>query len=219
MKHFQKIKPFLLIVVFIFIIILSIPFYVKFSVRNKNFVKISNIGAREFAIVLGAGIKVNGTPGSYLKQRLDDAVILFRNGKIKKILLSGDNSKNDYDELSVMNNYLLQMGVPQNSIFADYAGFDTYSTMERAKKIFDIKEAVILTQGYHLPRSVYIANYKGIDAIGFTTHSSYGKRRYFVREWLATIKSFLDCMFNRKAEFYGIKVNTNTSSNIEQLQL
>ena len=93
--------------------------------------------------MLGAGIKVNGTPGSYLKQRLDDAVILFRNGKIKKILLSGDNSKNDYDELSVMNNYLLQMGVPQNSIFADYAGFDTYSTMERAKKIFDIKEVTL----------------------------------------------------------------------------
>jgi SanA protein len=164
MNHFKKIKPFLLIIVFIFIIILSIPFYIKCSVRNKNFVKISNIGAREFAIVLGAGIKVNGTPGSYLKQRLDDAVILFQNGKIKKILLSGDNSKNDNDELSVMNNYLLKMGVPQNSIFADYAGFDTYSTMERAKKIFDIKEAIILTQGYHLPRSVYIANYKGIVA-------------------------------------------------------
>lgn len=118
-----------------------------------------------------------------------------------------------------MNNYLVRTGIPQDAIFGDYAGFDTYSSMERAVKIFAIRDAIIVSQGFHLPRSVYIARFKGIDAIGYSTKVSYGKRKYFVREWAASIKSFLDCITNRNAKFYGNKVNTKGSSNIKKEQL
>jgi SanA protein len=218
-KRFKTIIRMFTATVIVVLFILSIPLYVKYAVRNKIFTTLKNIEAREFAIVLGAGIKGNQTPGSYLKQRLNDVVTLYKNGKVKKILLSGDNSKVKHDEISVMNNYLLKNGVPQKVIFSDYAGFDTYSSMERAFKIFDIKEAIIVSQGFHLPRSVYIAQTKGIYALGFSTHANYGKKRYYIREWAATIKSFFDCVFHRKATFYGEKINTNNKSNVEQKQL
>ena len=75
-----------------------------------------------------------------------------------------------------MNNYLIAKGIPQDSIFADYAGFDTYSSMERAVKIFQIKEAIIVSQYYHLPRTLFIANQKGIHALGYTSDKNYGRR-------------------------------------------
>lgn len=196
--------------------ILSIPLYVKYSVRNKIFTNCNNLQRKEFAIVLGAGIKARGKPGFYLKQRLNDVVTLYKTGKVKKILLTGDNGSKKHNEISVMNNYLVKKGVPQKIIFGDYAGFDTYSSMERADKIFDIKEAVIVSQGFHLPRSVFIARYKGIDAIGYTTNYNTGKKKYFIREWAATIKSFFDSISRRQSKFYGRKVNTNGSSNIKK---
>ena len=118
-----------------------------------------------------------------------------------------------------MNNYLVKNGVPQDIIFGDYAGFDTYSTMERADKIFDIKSAIIVSQGFHLPRAIYIAREKGIDATGYATKQSFGKRRYFIREHFATIKSFFDCIINRKSKYYGNKENTDGNSNIKIEQL
>lgn len=217
--RFKVIKRIILLSVIVGSLILSIPLFVKYSVRNKIFSNVNNVEEREFAIVLGAGIKSNGTPGSYLAQRLNGALKLYFSGKVKRILLTGDNSNKHYDEISVMNNYLVKKGVPQNVIFADYAGFDTYTSMERADKIFNIKEAIIVSQGFHLPRSVYVARFKGIDAVGFTTNSNYGERRYFKREWAATIKSYFDCIYNRKAKFYGKKVRTNRKSNVRQEQL
>jgi SanA protein len=118
-----------------------------------------------------------------------------------------------------MNNYLVGNGVPQDIIFGDYAGFDTYSTMERADKVFNIKSAIIVSQGFHLPRAIYIAREKGIDATGYATKQSFGKRRYFLREYFATIKSFFDCIINRKSKYYGDKINTDGKTNINMEQL
>jgi SanA protein len=217
-KKYKFIK-WVLVLLLPVVFVASIPFYVKYKVRYKIYVNVENVEAKEFAIVLGAGIKKNGTPGSYLSQRLNAVLKLYEAKKIKKILLTGDNGAAKHDEISVMNNYLIKHGVPQNIIFADYAGFDTYSSMERADKIFGLKEAIIVSQGYHLPRSIYIAQNKGIDALGFTSQSSYGKKRYLMREWAATIKSFFDCIYNRNAKFYGKKVNTSGKSNVVLKQL
>lgn len=204
---------------FFFITILSIPIYVKFKARNKIFAKIENVRSAEFVIVLGAAIKTNGQPGNYLKERLNDAIMLYNNGKVAKILVSGDNESMAHDEISVMNNYLVQNDIPQNKIFGDYAGFDTYSTMERAAKLFNIDNAIIVSQGFHLPRSLYIANQKGINAIGFATKQSLGRRKYFIRESLATIKSFFDCFIKRKSKFYGKPIDTDNGTNIKLEQL
>lgn len=198
---------------------LSVPLYVKYKARHKIFANVENVTNKDFAIVLGAAIKNNRQPGNYLKYRLDDVITLYQEGKIKKILISGDNGEDAHDEISVMNNYLVKNEVSQDDIFGDYAGFDTYSTMERADKVFDIKNAIIVSQGFHLPRALYIAREKGIDAIGYATRQSFGKRRYFLREYLATIKSFFDCAVNRKSKYYGKKENTDGKSNIKIEQL
>ena len=218
MKVFTK-KRSLIISGLSLLLLLSIPFFVKYKARHKVFANIENVKEKDFAIVLGAAIKNNNQPGNYLKYRLDDALTLYKTGKIKKILISGDNGEDAHDEISVMNNYLVKNGVPQDIIFGDYAGFDTYSTMERADKIFDIKSAIIVSQGFHLPRAIYIAREKGIDATGYATKQSFGKRRYFIREHFATIKSFFDCNINRKSKYYGNKENTDGNSNIKIEQL
>lgn len=199
--------------------VLALPLYVKYKARHKVFSRVERVAPKAFAIVPGAGIKAGGRPGPFLKRRLDDALLLYKNKRVKKILLTGDNGDRRHDEISVMNNYLRARGVPQKVIFGDYAGFDTYSSMERAVKVFGIQDAVIITQGFHLPRSVFIARYKGINALGFASEPDYGRRKYALREWGATIKSVLDCVRNRKAKFYGRKVDTDGRSNIELDQL
>lgn len=201
-----------------FVLSLLIFFHVKNNIRHDIFNDIENVKDKNIAIVLGAAIK-DKRPGNYLQYRLDDAVELYKRGKVKKILVSGDNGRDAYDEISVMNNYLLKKGIPQNVIFGDYAGFDTYSTMERAVKVFDIKDAVIVSQGFHLPRAVYIAKQRGINATGYATRHSLGKRRYFVREYFATVKAFFDCLINRSPKYYGKKEDVNGESNIKIDQL
>ena len=210
----MKIFPLTVITAIIAVLILVLPIYVKYTVKDEIYNQSINIPRKEFAIVLGAGVKKNGQPGSFLKQRLDDSVNLYNKGIIKKVLVSGDNGEKSYDEISAMNEYLVNAGIPQNKIFGDYAGFDTYSTMSRASKVFGIKEAVIVTQKFHLNRSVYLAQQKGINAVGYSS-SSKGQRKYFAREWFATIKSFFDCVIARKPKFLGKKVNTNDVTNIK----
>lgn len=197
----------------------AVPVYVRHSVDKFIFTEIDQVENKAFAIVLGAAIENNNEPGSYLKYRLNDALALFEAGRIEKILLSGDNSTKSHDEISVMNNYLIRNGIPQDKIYGDYAGFDTYSTMERASKIFEINNAIVVSQGFHLPRAVYIARQKGINATGYATKTSYGKIRYFLRENMAILKSWIDCLINREAKFYGAKIDTNKSSNIILEQL
>jgi SanA protein len=218
MKLFTK-KRVLIFLGLCLLLILSIPLYVKYKARHKIFANVENVTNKDFAIVLGAAIKNNRQPGNYLKYRLDDVITLYQAGKIKKILISGDNGEDAHDEISVMNNYLVKNGVPQDIVFGDYAGFDTYSTMERADKVFDIKNAIIVSQCFHLPRALYIAREKGIEATGYATKQSLGKRRYFLREYFATIKSFFDCAVNRKSKYYGKKQNTDGKSNIKIEQL
>ena len=214
MKTIFKYWRIVLVPGIILILFLATPVYVKYSVRGSIFQKSVNLPHKEFAIILGAGVKKNGKPGSFLKQRLDDSVDLYNKGIIKKVLVSGDNGEKSYDEISAMNQYLVNAGIPQNKIFGDYAGFDTYSTMSRARKVFGVKDAVIVTQKFHLNRSVYLAQQKGIKAVGYSS-SSKGQRKYFAREWFATIKSFFDCVIARKPKFLGKKVNTSGLTNIK----
>ena len=215
----KKIVSIISILFVIAILLLFIPFFIQKKVKKDIYYNLE-IPNKEFAIVLGAGVHPDGGPSLYLKKRLDDALLLYNNQKVDKLLLTGDNSKAAYDEISVMNNYLVERGVPQEKIFGDYAGFDTYSSFARAQSLFDIKSAIVITQKFHLPRALFIAKYKDIDAIGFTSSPRFGHRSYYIREWGATIKSFFDCLRNRKPKFGGEKINTNGNSNIllEQLK-
>lgn len=107
----------------------------------------------------------SGRPSTILQDRLDSAYELYEGGKIENILVSGDNSREEYNESDAMGDYLVGRGVPEDDVFRDYAGFDTYDSMYRSRDIFGVESMMIFTQEYHLSRSVYIAKRLGIDAV------------------------------------------------------
>ena len=208
-----KRKIFFVLIAFL-IIILGINFYVKYNSNKLCFKNINNLPETEVAIVFGAGI--NGdVPSKYLKDRLDAGILLYKNKKVQKLLLSGDNGSDEHDEIVVMKKYCYKNGVDTTKIYVDYAGFDTYSTMIRAKKVFYVKKAILISQNYHLDRAVYLGNALGVESLGFIAdNGEYNMQKLNkFRELLATVKSVIDVNRNRKPIFLGPKVDINGISN------
>lgn len=142
-------------------------------------------------IVLGASAKT-GKPSLMLQDRLDLAYEVYTAGYAKKILVSGDHMHDGYDEANVMKAYLVSLDVPEEDIFMDHAGIDTYTTMKRAKEVFLVNSCIISTQEYHLYRAVYIAKQLGIESVGIPCDVYISsKLPYFkAREFLARFKDF-----------------------------
>jgi len=155
-----------------------------------------SVPAQRVAIVFGAEVKKDGTPSVILKDRVETAVELYKNGKVEKLLMSGDNRYVDYNEPESMRQYALTLGVPDADIVLDYAGRRTYDTCYRAKEIFGVDSAILVTQGFHMPRSLFLCDSFGIDAVGVEAdHYYYLKRSRLIwntREILATVQSVLD---------------------------
>jgi SanA protein len=146
------------------------------------------------ALILGARIHDDGTPYPVLADRLETGIKLYQSGKVDKLLLSGDNSKQPpYDEVDVMLAYVLDRGVPQEDIFTDYAGYNTYDSMYRALKVFQAETVLIPTQDFHLSRSVYIARHLGLDATGVVADIQpyLDEKQNAAREILARVKAVL----------------------------
>jgi len=162
---------------------------------------VSDAPDRPVAIVFGAGLDSSGVPMPFLSARLDLAAQLYRDGTVKVILVSGDNRTADYNEPDAMRSYLLSAGVPSDRIVADYAGRDTYSTCVRAKRIFGVDAAVLVSQTYHLPRALAACRGVGIDAWGVgddTVSSSPAWPGYVVREVGANVKLAWDLLTRRE---------------------
>ena len=144
-------------------------------------------------IVLGAGLSKDNTPSPILKDRLDTAIELFKEGISDRLLVSGDHGDEYHNEVRVMKEYAVSQGVPRNQVFMDHAGFTTYETMVRARDVFQVKSCVVVTQKYHLFRSVYIARKMGLEAQGFPSDIHITDRLDYVifemREFLARIKA------------------------------
>ncbi len=160
----------------------------------------------EAVMVLGARVFSDGRPSLVLEDRLVYAHRLYSKGKAKKILVSGDHGTKSYDEVNVMKDYLLSLGVPREDIFLDHAGFNTYDSMYRAKNIFQVKTLLISTQNFHISRSVYIARKLGIDAYGYPSRDKkYYPMEYLnLRESFAKVKAFVDTeVFKRKSKYGG----------------
>ncbi|OXA92105.1 SanA/YdcF family protein [Flavobacterium hercynium] len=212
MKKYLKIAFYVIVIVVIAII--GVNSTVKNSTKKHIYYSLKKFPKNDVGIIFGAGIKGN-EPGKYLKDRLDAGILLYKSHRINKILLSGDNGRDEYDELTVMKNYCARNGVDTTKIFIDYAGFDTYSTMYRAKHIFNIKRATLITQEYHLNRALYIGQELGIKSVGYSANKGeYPGYKYVrFREVLSTFKSFLDVFRNREPRFLGNKININGESN------
>lgn len=117
-------------------------------------------------LVLGAGIKDSETPSPMLKDRLDAGIRFYKEGFAPKLLLSGDNGTKGHNEIHVMLNYALAAGIPAEDIFCDHAGFSTYESMERARDVFKVRSAIVVSQTYHEYRALYIGKKLGLELAG-----------------------------------------------------
>jgi SanA protein len=152
--------------------------------------------SKPVAIVFGAGLWRDGTPTMVLRDRISTAAQLYFTGKVQKILMSGDNSTVYYNEPAAMREFALGLGVPDEAIVLDYAGRRTYDTCYRAKAIFGVQQATLVTQGFHMPRALFTCNALGLNAIGVASDT----REYLLtslfywnlRELPATLTAVLD---------------------------
>lgn len=190
------------------IIILALNLYVNTVTKSSRYSNTEQIPSQRVAIVLGAGI-YGDYPSPMLADRISAAVELYKLGRVQKLLMSGDNSREDYDEVTVMQRYAVKLGIPQKDITLDYAGFKTYQSCYRAKEIFGVEQAVVVTQNFHLPRAVYLCNQLGVDAVGLGTSDweSYRQEtvmRLTLREYISTIKALWQVHITRpKPTFLG----------------
>lgn len=186
---------------------LGINMYVKNYAKDKILTANQAAELREVdcILVLGASVWNGNTPSPMLSDRLDKGVELYNLSVSPKMLMSGDHGGQYYDEVNVMKQYAKDKGVPSSDIFMDHAGFSTYESMYRAKEVFQAKKVVIVTQEYHLPRAIYIAEKLGLDAYGVATDPiTYGgQKKRDLREILARDKDFLMSIVKPKPTIVG----------------
>jgi SanA protein len=159
------------------------------------------------ALVLGAGLNRDGTPGVVLQDRVETASELYFSGKVQKLLMSGDNSTQYYDEPGAMKEYALSLGVPEEDIVLDFAGRRTYDSCYRARAIFGLEELIVVTQAFHLPRAMFLCNAFDINASGVPADdANYQLRSYtywWIREVLASIKAYWDVFISHPIPILG----------------
>ncbi len=183
-------------------LVLSLLLYVQNAAAPFIFETQNDVPLSTAALVLGASVYQNGELSPVLAARADRAIELYRAGKVKKILVTGDNSALSHNEVNPVGNYLLKAGIPKEDIFLDHAGFDTYSSMYRARDVFKIRFLTIVSQPFHLSRAVFIARMLGIDAVGVKAAGETGPYNS-LREIPATLKALLDLHFNRSPKYLG----------------
>lgn len=163
---------------------------------------VDDVPSEPVALVFGAGLDIRGEPMPFLRARLDLARQLYAAGKVRVVLVSGDNRRANYNEPDAMRDYLIENGIPAAKVIADYAGFDTYATCVRARRIFGVDQAIVVTQSYHLPRAVATCRSIGLDGWGVGDSSVKPDAEEWdsdvVREWPANIKMAWDLLSRRQ---------------------
>jgi SanA protein len=150
----------------------------------------------------------NGLLNQYFINRINATTDIFKAGKIDFIVISGDNSKKNYNEPLDMKNELIKMGIPENKIYLDYAGFRTYDSVIRLNKIFGQDSFTVISQEFHNRRAIYIAEYLGLRSVGFNAKDvyTYNGFKVKVKECFARIKVFMDLIIDKKPKFLGDKI-------------
>ena len=156
-------------------------------------------------LILGCGVRADGSPSLMLRDRLDMGLRLYESGVAPKLLMSGDHSRTDYDEVNTMKDYAMAAGVPSEDVFMDHAGFSTYESMYRARDIFCAEKIIIVSQEYHLSRAVYDARALGLDAYGMAAEDIRYAGQFMrdLREILARCKDFFYCLLQPEPTFLG----------------
>ena len=185
---------------------LLLPRFIFLIYAKPRTFSAADVPARRVAIVFGAGIK-NGEPTPVLRDRVQTAADLYFNGKVEKILMSGDNRFVDYNEPEAMRQYAITLGVPDTDIVLDYAGRRTYDTCYRARDIFQLDSVILVTQDFHLPRAIYLCNMLGVDGVGVPADIQYYRKIsrliWNVRETLAIFGAITDVMYVKPIPVLG----------------
>jgi len=203
---------------FVFGLLIFVLINLKVFIEAKSYMyaDVDSIPGSYTALVLGASVYSSGRPSIILADRLDKAIELYEHNKIKRFLVSGDHSTATYDEVNNMKYYLLQRGIPDSVIFTDYAGFDTYNSIARAKDIFQVDSLIIVTQKFHLRRAIYIAKNKGLYVNGYIADKQgyTGMPYLYFRESFANIKAFFEVLFGVNPYYGGDKIPIKGSSRL-----
>ncbi|MDE1924743.1 MAG: YdcF family protein [Patescibacteria group bacterium] len=192
-------------IVVVVLILFVVVGYIDYETRPYIFNSITDVPTTQTALVLGASVTSTGALSPVLKERADEAVALYRAQKVSKILVTGDDAAVSYNEVDPVGRYLNAQGIPERDIFLDHAGFDTYSSMYRARDVFGVSSVIIVSQPFHLPRAVFIARELGLNAYG----AAAGQGELFlfndVREIPASIKAVYDLAALRVPKYLGEK--------------
>ena len=203
-KWVSKILFFLLV---ISILIFGLPVLISELYARPKISSLADISPAKVAIVFGAGLSKDGSASPVLRDRVETAANLYFAGKVEKLLMSGDNRFVDHNEPGAMLNYAISLGVPSEDIVLDYAGRRTYDTCYRAKHIFQIDEAILVTQRYHLPRALVTCNGLGLKSTGVAAdlrnYSDRSQTYWKIREIPATLIAFTDVWLTKPLPVLG----------------
>jgi SanA protein len=188
------------IILVVLVIAVAVPSVAMTSAARGHIVAtLEEAPAAKVAIVLGAGVHPDGSPSPMLADRLDTGIELYKLGKVDKLLLSGDHGRQTYDEVNTMLNYCVARGVADEDVFTDHAGFDTYDTMYRARDVFKVTDALVVTQRFHLSRAVETARALGLEVTGVSADL-----RPYANEWRFALRE-LPARMNAFVQLYLTK--------------
>ncbi|WP_282134365.1 SanA/YdcF family protein [Seonamhaeicola maritimus] len=205
-RIFKNLKGLALITI-VYVVIINI--WVAFQAKNSTYDDVNQIPKNKVGLVLGASKFTSyGSINLYYKYRLEAVLKLYNAGKIEFILISGDNSRKDYDEPTDFKKDLTKRGIPEDKIFLDYAGFRTLDSIVRAKEIFGLKSVTIISQRFHNERALYLTKHFDIDAVAFNAKNIKGRYglKTRLREYLARTKASIDLLFNVQPKYLGEKI-------------
>ncbi len=191
--------------------------YILLTTQGEYTADVAKVPSAEVAIVPGALVQGDGEMSPMLAERVAQAYRLWRAGKVDKILVSGDHHTWAYDEPDTMRKQLVSDGVPPQDVFEDHAGLDTWATMVRARSIFNVHDAVVVTQGFHMPRALFLAEEAGIDATGLTADRhqwGYQGKKSTIREVASRVKAIADVTLDAPA-MAGPKIPIQTADGRE----
>lgn len=198
----------LLLLLSLLVVVIS-NFTIEISAKGKTFNDPAVIPKNKVGLVLGTSrMLVEGGVNPYYAHRINATINLYKAGKIEYVLVSGDNGSIYYNEPTTIKKDLVKRGIPGDKIFLDYAGFRTLDSMVRAKFIFGLDSVTVISQQFHNERAIYLAEKKGLMAIGFNAKGISGKEGIKVqfREYFARVKVFIDLLLNTQPRFYGEKI-------------
>ena len=209
-KTFKFIKSIMfkiiILIIAAFLIFIFINSYVKSSTKKLIISRDEALNIKpDCIIVLGAGVRSDGSPSPMLQDRLMTGIELYERGVSDRILMSGDHTKKGYDEVNTMKSYAIDMGIPSEHIFMDHGGISTYDSIYRAKEIFRAQKIVIVTQEYHLYRAIYVAERLGMEAYGVSSdvRTYRGQEVRELREKAARVKDFFKAALKPESKIGG----------------